>query len=158
MKEIELTQGKIALIDNEDYEMVSIHKWHYLKRYHDRPGYASTKIDGKNVSMHKFIMGESDGKVIDHINGDTLDNRKLNLRFCTHQQNLWNRHKRKQTQSKYIGLSKGRNRKKWQVQILIDGKKKTIGQFESEEDAARAYDKVARKYYGEFAPVNFSDA
>ena len=157
MKKIELTQGKIALVDDEDYDLVSRYKWHYLKRDCDSPGYASSKIDGKNIGMHRFIMGNNNNLVIDHISGDTLDNRKVNLRFCTQQQNMWNRRKRKQTLSKYMGLSKGKNRKKWQVQFWIDGKKKTIGQFESEEDAARAYDKAARQYYGEFASTNFND-
>lgn len=157
MKEIQLTQGKIAIVDDEDYDLVSKHKWHYIRKQCSSPGYASTHIDRKCISMHRLIVVASGGKVIDHKNGDTLDNRRSNLRICEHRENIRNQRKRKPSLSKYKGLAKGKGRKYWQVQIGVNGKKITVGNFEDEEEAARAYDKAARQYYGEFAATNFED-
>jgi len=154
--EISLTQGAVAFIDDEDYGLVSQYKWCLdIKR---NLFYAMTKgyIDGKhkNIKMHQLIMGAKHGQIVDHINHDGLDNRRANLRFCTHAENCRNSYARK-GYSKYKGVSFYKNTQKWSASIMLEGKSKYIGSFFLEEDAARAYDEVAKKYFGEFARLNF---
>lgn len=104
--------------------------------------------------MHREIVGTPEGMDTDHINGDKLDNRRSNLRICTHAQNGANRGPQKNGSSGYKGVSY--HCKKWRVQICINGKTKRLGGFNSLLDAAKAYDKAARKYHGEFARTNVS--
>jgi hypothetical protein len=113
-----------------------------------------SKMGCDPILQKKSKMGTQD-VFVDHINGNGLDNRKSNLRICTHQQNCENSRKRKKSFSKYKGVYWSKNAKKWVAQITIDGKSKHLGYFELEEDAAAAYDKAAVKYFGEFACLNF---
>jgi len=104
-KLIELTQEKFAIVDDEDYEYLMQHKWHYSM------GYASAEIyisptKRKRLKMHRVIMKPPDHLVVDHINHDTLDNRKENLRICTKQQNEMNQKIRINKESKYKGVNK----------------------------------------------------
>src|SRR5258706_8507914 len=149
MKEIQLTKGTIALIDDEDFERVSKHSWSYKD---SGSGYAQTTIRYKGVSLHRFIMNAKDGEIIDHINGNGLDNRKENLRFCTLSQNIANS-KGRLVRSSYKGVSK--NGKKWKASIGYMNRLEHIGTFDIAQDAARAYDEKAREYYKEFARTNF---
>jgi hypothetical protein len=158
MKQIALNQGRFAIVDDEDFERLSHHKWKcwYIKEG-DRLSYVKAQVNKKNQYLHRLIMDACDGQIVDHINGDTLDNRKCNLRICTASDNSRNQRKRKSTLSKYKGLGKGRGRKKWQVQIMVNKKRVTAGFFTDEIEAAKAYDAAARQYYGEFAATNFED-
>jgi hypothetical protein len=148
-KEIELTQGKITLVDDEDYEYLSQWKWSYLTS-----GYARRKQNNKCVLLHRFIMNVPDDMLIDHINMNTLDNRKSNLRICTKSQNMANRDKISTNNGKYKGIYLYRG--KWRAEIKHI-KKIHIGTYDNPEDAARAYDKEAKKIFGVFARPNFKD-
>jgi len=156
MVEIKLTQGQVALIDDEDYELISQHKWCAYK--HRKMFYASRScyINGLKtvIRMHRLIMNAPDGTQVDHINGNGLDNRKENLRLVSNHQNQWNRHSIS-GKSKYKGIHWNKQSKKWQSQIKVYGKRIHLGYFREEIDAAVAYDKAAIKYFGEFAKPNF---
>ena len=104
--------------------------------------------------MHRIIMEAETGQEVDHINGDKLDNRKDNLRFCTHQQNMvnWNN---KRGKSKYRGVSWCKRDKKWKAQIQSHSKNRLIGRFREEEEAAKAYNIEAKKEFGNFALLNY---
>ncbi|MHC4693336.1 MAG: AP2 domain-containing protein [Planctomycetota bacterium] len=153
-RKIPLTQGKYAIVDPEDYKELAKYKWFAARK--DRRFYAVRWVKGKNVKMHHVIMGTEEGKVIDHINGNGLDNRNANVRFATVQQNGWN--KRKQWgdySSKYKGVSWEKKRKEWRARITLKGRLIHLGRFETEEEAARTYDAKARELFGEFAWLNF---
>ncbi|MBW8040358.1 MAG: hypothetical protein FVQ85_10195 [Planctomycetes bacterium] len=153
-RRIPLTQGQYAIVDPERYEELAKHKW-FAKRCDGR-FYAvrSTKI--KNVKMHQVIMGTEEGKVIDHINSNGLDNRKANVRFATSQQNSWNQRKQRgNSSSKYKGVSWEKKRKEWRARITFKGRVVHLGRFDTEKEAAMAYDDKAREFFGEFAWLNF---
>jgi hypothetical protein len=144
--EIPLSQGKTAMVDLEDYEHLSQFRWRY------RDGYAVTK---ENTTMHRMIMNPPEGMFVDHINGKRWDNRKENLRICTHKQNNRNRkpHKRK-CSSIYKGVTWSKAHGKWVARIIVDHKQVFLGYFADEREAAIAYNTAALKYYGEFARFN----
>jgi AP2 domain. len=148
MKEIQLTRGMVAVVEKEDFDWLSIFSWCYSP-----VGYAQSRINGKAEYMHRLIMGAKKGEFIDHINLNKLDNRRSNLRFCTRQQNQHNQAARRGT-SRYKGVSYRRDTRKYSAQIHVNRKKINLGCFESEEDAARAYNKAALKYHGIFAYLN----
>ena len=153
-REITLSNGMVSLVDDEDYALVSAHRWHtYGKAPHV---YARTQIDGVQVAMHRLLLSAPVDMQVDHINHNTLDNRRTNLRLCTLRQNLLNRSysKRSSGASRYKGvsLSGGRIR----AYIVVNGKWITLGGFPDEIRAAVAYDAAAREHFGEFAKLNFS--
>jgi hypothetical protein len=155
MKQIPLTRGKIALVDDEDFEMLSAHKW-----YCNKGGYAvratGPKGHQKGVFMTHVIMNCPEHLRVDHANGVQLDNQKYNLRVCTHAENGRNRRKHvADASSKYKGIYLHKKTGKWIVRIAIDRKRIFVGQFADETEAARAYDEAAKKYHGEFALLNF---
>ena len=154
MRKIKLTQGKIALVDDEDYERVNQYKW-YASSY----PYAQRKKDKSTQSMHRFILELSDPKIsVDHINHNGLDNRRENMRICSQSENLRNRNKSENLSSKYKGVYFSRHAQKFKAQIQWKKNKKHIskylGYFDSEESAAIAYNVAAKKYFGEFAKLN----
>ena len=160
MKEIPLSQGMVTLVDDADYEELSQHKWcavaggftFYARRYVGRiPG------KRKTIIMHREILKPRLGYVTDHINGNGLDNQRINLREVTQRQNCMNRKGTKGT-SKYKGVSWSRRDKVWRVQIKVDGLSIALGTFRNEEAAAKAYDEAARKHQGEFAYPNFEES
>ena len=156
MQTIPLTQGGKAIVDDEDYEMLSTWKWR-LGTFSNGYAIANSKrlLHGntKTVYMHRIIMQPEKGKQVDHINGESLDNRKSNLRFSTQQQNIVNSRKTK-GRSKYKGVNptpEGR----WFAVAHKDGERFYLGRFDCEKDAAKAYDKKLIELYGEFACINF---
>lgn len=110
-------------------------------------------VDGKPHRLSRLIAQPERHLVVDHINGDPLDNRRGNLRICTVQQNNWNRKRRPNGSSSFKGVSAVGGR--FTAHIAPNGKMIYLGSFETEEEAARAYDKAAREHYGEFACLNF---
>lgn len=156
MKHIQLTQGKVAIVDDEDYKALKDYNWCAIKC--KNAFYAQRYvgiINGKQVSifMHREILGlkYKDGKLSDHCDNNGLDNRRSNLRVCTAAQNVWNR--RSKGKHKYRGVSKFYHR--WRSAIQSNGKYSHLGMFASEIEAAKAYDIAAKKMYGDFACLNF---
>lgn len=162
MRKISLTQGKYALVDDEDFEKVSKLKWFAYKNgnffYARHSARHSENKKSQYKLLHRFIMkARSKKKFVDHINGNGLDNRRKNLRIVTHQQNTWNRQKQKNNTSGYIGVyfDKKNGKGKWKSQISIKGKKTNLGRYDSRRKAAIAYDNKALELRGEFAKLNF---
>lgn len=151
--EIPLTQGKVALIDVADWPLVADFKW---KAYHHPKStiyYAQAKLQRSRVDMHRLLLGRPAGREIDHVNGDGLDNRRANLRICTTSQNQLNRGKSMRNTSGFKGVS--RHGCSWRACVMVDGKKYELGCFSTAEQAAYAYDALARELHGEFARLNF---
>lgn len=156
---IPLTRGKYAIVDVEDYERLSRYKWYACEGgrgfYAVRSG---TPVKGKrrSVKMHREVLRMPDGLIIDHINHNGLDNRKSNLRAASPAQNSWNKRKQRGRYSSiYKGVHRDREKKKWVASIAKNNKAIKIGLFDDERDAARAYDAMAKKLFGEYAYLNF---
>ena len=156
MKKIKLTQGQVALVDNEDYECLNKLKWYTMNN--------RNKIipvcfeNGIMKKMSRLIMYPiPDDLQIDHINGDPSDNRRSNLRLCTNQQNAQNRGAQANNKSGYKGVSWHKHSKKWQSQIKANDKVIPLGYFDDPIDAAKTYNEAAIKYHGEFARINIID-
>ena len=162
-RRIPLTQGKYTIVDPDDYRRISKHKWCAVKI--GRTFYAARTIRTKpgkqrQVAMHRRIIDVPDNMFVDHINRNGLDNRKANLRPATHTQNIRNRAKYKNRTygSKYKGVTWHRQHNLWQAQIRVKRKSIFLGSFHNELQAAKAYDRAARKYHRQFAALNFPDA
>ena len=179
MKEIKLTKGYVAIVDDDDYEWLSKYKWHVhvgqtrpggrvkiqartTLHMDDDMGYRWTRIE----AMHRMIADAKPGEVVDHINHDSLENCKSNLRIVTAQQNAFNQRvsktyagKPKTSIYKGVYLKRftkwGKEYRYWCAAINPNGKRVTLGHFHDEEEAARAYDLKAKEIYGEHACLNF---
>ena len=116
--------------------------------------YERSKRDGQTLIMHSEIMKTTKNMLVDHINGDTLDNRRENLRICTRIQNSLNRGSNRGSKSRYLGVSWHSVVKLWIVRITVNSKKKHIGTFKTELEAGIIANIMMRKYYGEFARPN----
>ena len=149
-KEIQLTKGMVALIDDEDFEKVNQYKWYAMKG--KRTYYATSARPCPTVLLHRFIMNTPLGMEIDHKDGDGLNCQKYNLRICTQSQNAQGKKKRITSQNPYKGIQR-RVSGNWQA-FIGD---KPLGTYPTAEAAARAYDKAAREIWGEFARLNFPD-
>jgi len=141
MREIPLTQGKVAQVDDEDYEELRRFKWCAQKNWNTY--YAMRRpaaINGKReaIFMHQSIMGRLNGFEIDHRDGDGLNNQKSNLRHVTHRQNCQNRKNTSET-SKYPGISWDNKRNKWYARLRIGSTRRYLGSFTSEMEAFEAY-------------------
>jgi len=157
-RKIRLTEGKYTIVDLQDFYLLNDYDWVtygkgdciYAVRH-----LISADVKEQIVRMHRYIMKAPEELLVDHKNGDGLDNRRSNLRLATFSQNMQNRRKHKKTSSKFLGVCFDKRNGKWRAKIKYNGKTIHLGRFDNEEDAARAYDAAAKKYYGEFARVNF---
>jgi hypothetical protein len=161
-KQISLTQGKFALVDDADYEWLNQWKWQAAKgaRTSYDVWYAvrcETKRPRKRIFMHRVIMSTPEDMITDHVDHDGLNNQRYNLRSCTKSQNTANSRKRSSQKgtSKYKGVSWNKGVSKWQAEIQGPTKRYYLGLFLSAEDAAIIYDKKAIELFGDFAYVNF---
>lgn len=153
-----IIQGHTVLIDECDYELVSSKTWHVVLDSGNY--YARTNVNRVSVPLHRFILGVTNPCIlVDHRNHKTLDCRRKNLRLCDHSQNSQNRSKTKQpTVSKYKGLSfDPKGKRPWMAQLICRGKRIYLGVHSTEIEAAKAYDEGAKKYFGEFACLNFGE-
>jgi hypothetical protein len=159
MKQITLSQGKIAIVDDEDFERVNQFKWFAKKDENTWYARRTVRIDGKrkNIHLHTFIMNTALGFVVDHKNHNGLDNRKENLRLCSKSQNQHNQKLRQGGTSQYKGVCWHKNKRCYFARIVIAGKQKHLGSFTDEVEAAKAYDEAAKEHFGEFAHLNFKD-
>jgi len=153
MKKIKLSRGLFAKVDEEDFEYLNQFKWHALKG--NTTFYAQRDIcKNKSVLMHREIMKTPKGKVTDHINHNGLDNRKKNLRICTAQENSCNRRLQKNASSKYKCVIQHCITQKWRAYIRYKKQSIYLGVFNSEKEAALAYNKAAKELFGKFAFLN----
>lgn len=151
-------KGYKVLIDDEDYEKISQIEWRLSKKniplglFYFVKGY---RINGKFIEMrlHRIVMGcqYGDGKFVDHINGNTLDNRKCNLRICSHADNIKNQKIHSNNKSGYKGVSWDIKSMKWHSRITYNKLCVSLGFFNTPQEAYAAYCEAARKYHGEFA-------
>ena len=147
--------GYEVLISVCDLERVSAFKWYAYKRKNNNEGpyflsYRKTKTKYIRISLHRLIMNNPIGKCVDHINGNTLDNRQNNLRVCKHAENIRNQKKRIDNTSGYKGVYWHKRLSKWRVQIRHNNKRIHLGYFETAIDAHEAYCDAVQKYHGEF--------
>jgi hypothetical protein len=150
---IPLTRGQFAIVDAEDYPSLSQYTW-FAEGTH-KNYYAVRKENGKSIKMHRQILNAPDHLVVDHIDHNGRNNRKSNLRLCTFAENCRNQRRVAHKTSKYKGVHWRKRGKKWAAAIRCDNKTHHLGYFTNEIEAAKAYDKAARKFHKDFASVNF---
>jgi len=153
MKEIKLTQGQVALVDDEDFEYLNQFKWCAHKNGNVFYAIKTIYVYGKRTKgkMHNIIMGI---KFIDHVDNNGLNNQRSNLRACTNSENQMNATKRVKATSLYKGVYYCKKTGKWKSTIQINGNQIYLGYFIYEVDAANAYNKKAIELFGEFANIN----
>ena len=148
-KSIDVGMGRVALVDAEDYERLRGSQWRCSNLGDPRP--YRTGTNGPEI-MARVIMVAPPGLMVDHINGDTLDNRRANLRLCTHAENMKNRRKRCNSTQPYKGIEKWRQR--WYARLRCNGVRYCSAGFETPEQAAAEYNRLALQHHGEFARLN----
>jgi len=162
MRVIQLSREMVAIVDDADFEWLSQWKWSVSKtrngwraerkqRNRELPGFHYD-----SVLMHRFIMNAPKGVLVDHWNGNSLDNRRENLRLCTNRQNTQNSRLHKNNKTGFKGVIWLQRYRKYQANIRIGDKQDLyLGRFDTPEEAAHAYDEAARKHHREFAYLNF---
>jgi hypothetical protein len=157
MKEIKLTNGGVALVDDEDFDDLNKHKWFSHKERNTAYAWRNEKKGFRQygkVKMHRQILNPKKSEHVDHINGNGLDNRRDNIRVCTAQQNQMNRHNHSSHSSIYKGVSYHKQNDRWRALIHLNGKPISLGCYSTPEAAAIAYNEKAIELFGEFARPN----
>jgi hypothetical protein len=143
-----------SFVDDNDYDLVSKYQWHINSRRGLK--YAVATIDGEPVLMHRLITQAPNGVMVDHINGNGLDNRRVNLRLCTHSQNMRNRKMHSNNATGFKGVYKDgrcKTTKKYCAQIRFNGKRIYLGRYTTPEEAYQVYCDASVKYHGEFGRI-----
>jgi hypothetical protein len=155
-KTLPLSQGKHTIIDADNYEWLNQWKWYYDKGYAVRN--ETVFVNGvrkqKRITLSRLILNAPKDMEVDHINGDSINNTKANLRLVTDGQNARNKRKVKNKSSVYKGVSLHKGERRWHSRIMFDWKLIHLGSFEDEVNAALAYNQAALKYHGEYAKLN----
>ncbi len=156
MKQIPLSKGTFALVDDEDFEELNKHKWFNNYGYAVRNVVIPNSKRRRLLPMHRVVAKTPNGLFTDHINGNGLDNQKNNLRFCTTAQNIRNRGLAVNNKSGYKGVHFSKSTNRWIAQIRIPNRKTQLrlGSFKTVEEGYAAYCDAAKKYHGDFANVN----
>ncbi len=151
VKRIPVGDGQYALVDAADYDWLKQWTWHLHN------GYATRRENGRTIYMHREIVKAPEGTPVDHTNHNKLDNGRRNLRLCTREENTRNRRKRAGSSSRFKGVGYWRRRHNWYATISLGGLPFWLGYFADEIEAARAYDRKAVEFFGEFAGLNFPE-
>lgn len=151
----EIGGGKVAIVDQEDAGLLLESDWRYHHRNANKFYVTRGPSLGRERYLHRIIAGAKPGQMVDHINGDTLDNRRCNLRFATWSENNLNRPAKKGGSSKFKGVQLCKSTGRWRVMVTDSGKYRHIGRFDSEIEAAYAYDMASIQLHGEFGRRNF---
>jgi hypothetical protein len=159
MKRIKLSQGKYAIVDDEDFERLNRYKWFTQRSGNTFYAVRNSPIEKgrqRTISMHREILALrfGDPRQVDHRNHHGLDNRRDNLRICTHRQNMQNMNPHKNGSSAFKGVCWNKEAQKWVASIRVNGKPNYLGYFVSEKEAAKAYDEAAAELFGDYARVN----
>ena len=158
MKEIKLTQGKIAIVDDSDFELINQYKWQFKPVLKSGYAHRTQRVKGTklklHIKMHRLIIDAKKEQIVDHINGNSLDNRRNNLRIGTLKQNAQNSKTPNTNKSGYKGVSWHKGASKWRVTIKSNQKQIHLGFYLDPKEAAIAYNKAAKEYFGDFARIN----
>jgi len=152
MKRIPLTHEQFAVVDDSDFEWLSQWRWYACRNC--KCWYAHTNINGRNVQMHQLLCVAPKGYEIDHKNNDGLDNRRDNLRICTHAQNIHNQKIQTRPKTSRFKGVRLHSCGTWEARIRVAGSQLYLGHHNTESAAALAYNEAAQKYHGEFAYLN----
>lgn len=158
MKKIPLTgkyaEGRFAFVDDEDFELVNQFKWWCFRTGNKEYAQSRKKGSQEKLYLHRLILRPKGKLEVDHIDGNGLDNRRKNIRLCTHQQNEFNQQLSKRNKSGYKGVYFSKDHRKWRAQITVNNCVKFLGFFITPEEASYAYNKAAKQQFGEFAYLN----
>ena len=148
---VTLTKGQTGIVDRSDLSEIAKYKWHASHNGHFFR--MATRINRKLIYCHRLLLKLKPSEIGDHINGNTLDNRRANIRQCSHQCNMRNRKKHKNNTNRFKGVHFTGS--SYRSTIIVNHKKIHLGNYKTDTEAARAYDQAAKKYFGEFSRLNF---